>query len=546
MPFVTIEAEDVQVEGVVRMLQLPERTTTTPELEASGRAFVQLDGAVSVLTLPGVPHCNTFVIRHCLPDAREGGGLGGVLQVLVDQKLLAELELSSKHNWLYGAAGQNGQSNDPEAGSPHVFWDETRFVLPREIPAGSTVQLKFVPSEEVPYCRIDCIDLELAPDARSQPDGSLSVVSFGAMGDDNRDDTEAIAACIQSAKAQGKAVWLPAGTFLQSEKFVLDGVPLSGAGIWHTRLICPVDESKDGFRGICGFVLKGDGAAVSHLFIEAPLHTHRNTPGGRPFTGEVGDCTNWTVEHVWITHVHGGFWMSGCNHGLIRHCRVRQTYADGINLNRGSSDNVIENNHVRGTGDDGIALLSEKERTPNPSARNVVRNNTVSAVWWGHNLDLAGGDDHRIENNLATDNAYFGGLTINLPGAYPMYPLRNSTLARNQIVRGGGNFVGQRRGAVWIFAGDTNIENVTFLDNEIRDPLFRGFHLTGKGQQSIHFQGNVITNPGQVAFIIAGFVQGKGTFSNNQVKNLPENAQAFVNDTQADTYAVELIGNSWQ
>src|SRR6185369_7458330 len=137
--------------------------------------------------------------------------------------------------------------------------------------------------------------------------------------------------------------------------------------------------------------------------------------------------------------------------------RIRFTYADAINLNSGASNNVVENNHIRGSGDDGLALLSEMENNNPMSTNNTVRFNTVSAIWWGHNCDLAGGTGHVIEDNVLVDNAKFGCFTINLPSAYPMFPLSGSIVRRNSIIRGGGNANGQKRGAVWIYPGSTSI-----------------------------------------------------------------------------------------
>ena len=83
----------------------------------------------------------------------------------------------------------------------------------------------------------------------------------------------------------------------------------------------------------------------------------------------------------------------------------------------------MENNHVRGSGDDSLAILSETERNRPLSVGNILRHNTAIATWWGHNCDLAGGSGHVIEGNLLADNPKFGCFTISLPSAYPMHPL---------------------------------------------------------------------------------------------------------------------------
>jgi hypothetical protein len=256
------------------------------------------------------------------------------------------------------------------------------------------------------------------------------------------------------------------------------------------------------------------------------------------------ECANWRVENVWIAHAHGGFWMSGADTGVIRDCRVRCTYADGININRGSRGNRVENSHVRGAGDDGIALLSEKERTPQPSEGNIVRGNSVEACWWGHNLDVAGGGGHRIENNYLADNARFGCFTINLTGAYPMYPVTGTTIRGNTVMRGGGNYAGQRRGAVWLYAGSTDARNVVFEDNDIIAPIFRGIHLTGGGTQEITFTRNRIDGPGEDAIVIDSPVKGTGVFTGNTIRGLTPEFKPLVNQA-AGQYTITQSGNSW-
>ncbi len=189
-------------------------------------------------------------------------------------------------------------------------------------------------------------------------------------------------------------------------------------------------------------------------------------------------------------------------------------------------------------------MLSEMDRTPTASADNIVRSNTIAAVWWGHNLDVAGGSGHILENNLLADNPLFGVLTINLPGAFPMYPLSNTSIRNNTLLRGGGNYVGQRRGAVWLFAGSTEVSSTVIENNEIIAPIFRGIHLTGGGTQSITFTRNRIDNPGQDAIAIDKNVKGKGIFTSNTVSGLKAGFQSIVNGA-SEAFTLSETGNSW-
>ena len=549
VPFSTYEAEAGvnNTNGtIVKLTTLPTSTTWSPELEASGRGYVQLTNTGDRLSIPVVQAANGLVLRHCIPDAPAGGGITATLSVYVNGVFRQKLTLTSTYNWLYGdgTLGSNGQSNDPTIpnATPHVFWDETRAFITGGLQAGDTLRFQKDADDTATFYRIDSADLESVPTALTPPAAGtyLSIADYGADGGDANDDTTAIQNCIAAAKAQGKTVWMPAGTYYQTANFTLDGVTVQGAGMWHTNLEGTVAGTT--FAGKVGFVLTGNGPKVSDMSITSTAHTTRSTAGGKPFTGSP---TNWTVENVWITHTNVGLWIGGATNGIVRGCRVRNIYADGINLNRGSSNNLVEHNHVRGIGDDGIAILSETASTPTISTNNTLRFNTVTANWWGNNCDLAGGGGHVIEDNYFADNSQLACFTINLPSAFPMYPVTSAIIRRNTIVRGGGNLSGQKRGAIWINPGDQTISGVFIRDNEIRDPIFRGIHLAGTQAQGITFERNVVDRPGENGVHILSSVIGTGAFLSNIVRNLNGGFVQFSNNAPGSGYTVTLNGNTW-
>jgi hypothetical protein len=533
VPFVTREAEKASTSGTVVMLQGLPGKVVTPEMEASGRGYVELKATGNAVVFPVTARANSIVIRHCIPDSPEGGGTAATLTLFINGTFSDTLTLSSRHNWLYGEEGQNGQSNTPGK-APHVFWAESRHILKQQIKPGDRIELRRQEKDVAEYYRIDLIDLELAPAPLPQPANSLSVADFGADGADGKDDTDAIIACIREAKAQGRAVWIPAGIYHQSKRFELEGpVKVQGAGMWHTSILGTI-LGQD-FAGNMGFRLGGDGPEVADLHLECVAQTQRGKSNGKGFTGAP---VNWTVRNVWITHTQTGFWMSAASRGLVQGCRVRFTYADGINLNRGASHNLVEHCHVRGCGDDGIAILSETERKDPPAVRNILRNNTVEAIWWGHNLDLAGGSQHLVENNLLADNAMMGVFTINMTGAYPNHPLSDSIVRGNTLLRGGGNYVGQRRGAAWIFAGSDTVKGVVFENNRILSPMYSGIQITGGAEQQILFRGNTIDSPGGSAVHITDKAKGTGVFEGNRISGLPEGKEAFNNTSKEYTVTI--------
>jgi hypothetical protein len=543
VPFVTYEAEapaNHTTGRIVRMTGLPSSTASSPEMEASSRAFVELAKPNDSLDIRVTNPANTLVLRHCIPDAPGGGGITATLSLLVNGQFRQSLELSSKHNWLYGPEGQNGQSNDPSAGQPHVFWEEQRYII-AGVPLrnGDTIRLQKGLKDTAAFYRIDLVDLELAAAVPPPAAGSfLSVADFGANGQDDKDDTDAIQKCIDAAKQQNKTVWIPRGTYYQSKRFNVDGVTVRGEGMWLTNIIGNTQSTT--FAGELGFELKGDGAKISDLFMDSAVNTSRSN-SGTSISG--GQATGWLIENVWVTHTGTGFWLGG-KKGVVRGCRVRFTYADGINLNSGASENLVENNHIRGTGDDSLAILSEAERNWPVSTGNTLRHNTAIATWWGHNCDLAGGTGHVVEDNYLADNPKFGCFTINLPTAYPMHALADSIVRRNTIVRGGGNFANQHRGAVWISAGSTTISGVKFEENVIHDSVFRGIQFTGSSRQEMTIERNLIERTGEDGITVDAEAKGTGIFKNNIVRNFGRGYSAFVNKAAA-SYKAEFSGNSF-
>lgn len=537
VPFATREAESAATTGQVVVMDQP---VAGPASEASGYGYVELAKTGEQVEFVVPADVDGLVLRHCIPDAPQGGGITATLGLYVNGQRRQSLTLSSRHNWLYGSGkpGENGQSETPTP-HPHVFWDETRARIDGGVHAGDRLRLQRDAGDDASFYRIDLVDLERVPAPLPPPEGALTVTAFEADGTDEQSDTAAFLACIAAAKAQGRPLFIPPGTFRIDAGLPVDGIAISGAGMWHTSIAFTTVPER--WTGV--FQLGGTGPSVRDLAISGPL-TRRHGP----LHGFTGLARQWTVERVWIEHTNTAFWMAG-DDGVVRGCRVRFTYADGININNGSAAYahrvLVEDNHVRGCGDDGIAILCHE---PKPGQRRedretvavTVRHNTSVMPWWASCCDLAGGRDHVIEDNLFAGN----GLVVNLPAAYPMQPQEASVIRRNLIVRGGCDYTGQRRGALWIYAGATTITGLEVSDNRIVQPLFKGVDMQGGNEQRIVFARNRIEEPGQDAIVIGPQVRGEARFDANQVTGLPPGGRSL--SVQATSFHAEAEGNSWQ
>lgn len=552
-PFITYEAESSlnQTSGtVVRLTGLPAATDASPQLEASGRAFVELRGLGSALSIQTLTPAAGLTLRHSIPDAPQGGGQQATLSLYVNGSKRQALTLSSKFNWLYGAAGGNGQSNDPAAGTAHVFWDETRFRIDGGLQAGDVLTFQVDENDTAAYYRIDSVDLEAIPDPVAAPPGAVSVLLFGADTTGATDSTAAFRSAISAAAGTAnRTVWVPAGTYSLSSKLELNGVRVQGAGMWHTSLLFPNVGILGGSyaqRKVTGFALIGSGSELHDLYIENTGNTQRINNGdygiadNNATPGVVG--TNWRVENVWLVHAQAGVWVRG-NGGVITGSRVRFSFADGINLNNGASNMTVCNNHLRGTGDDSIAILSQSSSGTPLSRNNTVINNTIIAPWWAAGIDLAGGDGHMVDSNLIQDSTQAAALVLNLTTAYAIDSLTNSTLQNNLIVRGGGNISNQQRGAIWIYPASNSVSGVVLRSNVVLSPLFRGIQIVGPKSTEITFERNLVDSPGMEAYIMMSGAAGTGSYSQNAATNVVPKFAAFANYSGA--YSYTQTANSW-
>lgn len=554
VPFLTYEAESSanQTNGaVVSLTGQPGPNDMSPQLEASGRAFVELRGTGKWLAIPVTAAANALVLRHSIPDAPQGGGLQATLSLYVNGEKRQSLTFTSKFNWLYGAAGGNGQSNDPAAGTAHVFWDESRFWLQGGVQPGDVLTLQVDECDTAAFYRIDLAELEDVPAPLGPPAGQyLSVSDFGADPSGATDSTAAFKSAITAAgNTSSRVVWIPAGTYTLTSKLELNGVKVRGAGMWYSNLLFPnvgVLGGSYAQRKVTGFALVGDGAEVHDLYVENTGNTLRINNGDYGFAdnnatpGVIG--TNWRVENVWLVHAQAGFWLRGKG-GSITGSRVRFSFADGINLNNGASNITVSNNHLRGTGDDSIAVLSQSSSGTPLSRNNVVLNNTVVAPWWAAGIDLAGGDGHLIDSNVIQDSTQAAALVLNLTTAYAIDALTNSTLQNNLIIRGGGNVSNQQRGAIWVYPASNSISGVVFRSNVVRSPLFRGIHIVGPKSTEITFDQNVVDSPTMEAYVMASTSAGTGTYTQNAATNVPTRYAAFAN--YSGSYTCSQSGNSW-
>ena len=97
---------------------------------------------------------------------------------------------------------------------------------------------------------------------------SISIVDKGASANDDSDDTAALLAAVEEAKASGKSVYIPEGRFNFDKQVNIeaDNLKISGAGVWHTQLHFTRDKRYGG--GIV-FGHNSNGIELSNLYMDS-------------------------------------------------------------------------------------------------------------------------------------------------------------------------------------------------------------------------------------------------------------------------------------
>ncbi|THG34536.1 glycosyl hydrolase [Glaciibacter flavus] len=477
MPYTSIEAETGTTGGGASVVG-PNRTIGDLAGEASGRKAVVLDNTGEYVQFTTPVATNTLVTRFAMPDAAGGGGQTNTLALYVDGVFKQNLSLTSAYAWLYG--NETNPGNDPGQGSPRHIYDEASFLLTSTIPAGSTIKLQKDSGNTAAYYSIDFVDLEVAtPIANPDPSRYIVPAGFNQQAVQN-----AINAVIADPSKLG--VYLPAGTYTNDYKFQVYGRAMNiiGAGPWFTKFTAPggATNTDIGFNGQSS----SSGSTFSG-FSYFGNYTSRIDGPGKVF--DFTNVSNMTVDNIWAEHMICLFWASNMDNSTVQNSRIRDTFADGINMTNGSSGNHVVNNSARSTGDDSFALFAATDGGGTGQQGNVFENLTSLLTWRAAGLAVYGGQDNTFRNIYIADTLVYSGVTISsLDFGIPMegFGPKTTTFDGITVVRGGGHFWGsQTFPAVWMFSASKTFTAISVKNLDIIDPTYSGimFQTNYSGSQ---------------------------------------------------------------
>lgn len=537
MPYTTHEAEIATVENGATIQQSTDMESTA--VEATNQTYVELPKKDAAVTFNVTEPANALNVRYTIPD-----GASGQLDVQVNGSSVGNLDLSSHSAWQY-LKGDHEYDQAIDGSSARFRFDETRLLLKDiQLKSGDKISLVKKKDDNVPY-GIDFIELEQAPAPVAQSENSISIVDKGASANDDSDDTAALLAAVEEAKASGKSVYIPEGRFNFDKQVNIeaDNLKISGAGVWHTQLYFTSDKRYGG--GIV-FGHNSNGIELSNLYMDSNLTSRYNEDAQyKAISGTLGKDSK--IHDIWVQHFEVGMWIGDYDQtgnmkytdGLVvENARIRNNLADGINFAQGTKNSTVKNSNIRGNGDDGLAIWSSISDGTNAAAEenNKFLNNTIESGWRAAGIGIFGGKGHEISGNLIKDVFAGAGIRVNTVFAGHNFDLNDSGIKihDNTILRSGttNDLYNLHRGAIDFQQVRGTIKNVDIYDNKLLNTLAepvitKNFEMGDNGNGEIRLSNNTIDNK-------ATIVGAVSTVSPTKPEPKP------VNNPVSDTSASEI------
>ncbi|WIA96983.1 CBM35 domain-containing protein [Curtobacterium sp. MCBA15_004] len=498
VPYTEYEAEAGTTTGTVLAA---DRTFGTIQAESSGRRAVRLDQTGQKVSVTLTQPANALTIRASIPDTANGAGQTAPLALYANGTKVKDVTLSSVYSWVYGAYPYN---NNPSGGGAHRFYDDTRVQI-GSFPKGTVLTLQKDASSTAASYTIDLIDAETVPDALTAPTGALSITSYGAKSDGS-DSTTAITNAVAAAKAQGMPVWIPTGTFRITSRINVQGVTILGAGEWYSNV--------QGTSGKGGFFATGSNVTIANLSILGDVRYRDDAAFDAALEGNFG--TGSLLQDIWIEHTKVGLWADSGTNGLdVVGLRIRDTFADGVNLHANVVNAVVEQTVVRNTGDDALAMFSDGA----PVTDSAFRFDTVQVPVLANGIGIYGGTRNSATDSIVSDTVTSAsGIAVGT--RFNPVPLAGTTtIARNTLVRTGSrepNWA-TNLGALWIYADTAEITTpIVVTDMTITDSTYQAVLLSyQKTISNLSFDKVTISGAGTYGFDLNA--AGSAAVSNTSV-----------------------------
>jgi hypothetical protein len=277
-----------------------------------------------------------------------------------------------------------------------------------------------------------------------------------------------------------------------------------------------------------GFYGKDASAGGSHnvhlsgFAIEGDVRERIDTDQVNGIGGAMSDST---IDGLYLQHTKVGMWFDGPMSNLkITNNIIVDQIADGINFHTGVTNSLVQNNFIRNTGDDALAMWSEKTE----DANDTFDHNTVQTPVLANGLALYGGTDNTLSNNLVADPIREGS-GIQLGSRFGAEAFTGHVwVTNNTTVRAGTYELNWNigLGAIWIYGlekdinADVEVVGDNFLDNTYNAIMFvtdfpvkDTYKITNVHFKNIHVDGTGTS-------VLSARAAGGASFENVDARNV--------------------------
>ena len=302
----------------------------------------------------------------------------------------------------------------------------------------------------------------------------------------------AIRRAVAAAKAAGKALYFPAGTYDYTGFLILDGVSASGDG--DSTLLRASDPNNS------AIILRGSNVSLRSLKITAPTAASR-VGSGNAAGVYVDRASGFAVENVTVAKVQNiGILVFNSANGVIASNFVTGSLADAIHLTNGTHNVVVKGNRVRDVGDDMIAVVSY---LGDPQCADItIVDNDVRGQWWGRGISVVGGRNVTVERNSIADTAG-AGVLVNSDGSFGTFGTSGVRILGNTI-SGTANHGNIRHGGIHIegWPGQPVLGTIV-SGNTITDARYRGI-VVGPNTDGTVVSGNGVVRTANEGIFVWG------------------------------------------
>lgn len=523
--------------------------------EASGRSAVYLDATGEYVEFTLTAPANAIVLRNAVAE-----NTTGTVSIYANGADKGNFNVTSKFSYVYATPSTLGRLGYDNSGSK-AYWlyEDSQLMLDQVYPAGTKIKIQ-KDAGDVSWIYVDMIETENVAPASSNPDPTKYVQVSASKSIDQ-------ALTEFRADSTKKGIFIPAGEWTISNKIFLYGraTEIIGAGPWYTKLTAPQNESNTDV----GFNISStaNGSTIKDLSAWGNYIYRVDGPG--KFIDGNG-MQNVTIDNVWAEHFICLYWGVNSSYNTFKNNRIKNTFADGINMTNGSSYNIIDNNYARATGDDSFALFSAVDAGGSYNVGNQFTNLTATNVRRAAAFAVYGGQNNLFQNLYGADTLTYPGITVSsLSFGYNTlgFGAQDTVIDGATLDRTGGDFwtsVGaddkindyQNFGAIWLFGGDRDFKNILVKNVDINNPVYFGLMFQSKSpenlaMQNIRLENITINSPARYGIKLVakaedgqGPVVGGASFTNVKVYN--PGIQAIYGESKSPGFTVNRIsGNNW-